>query len=66
MTDKDHDLMKENNHWHHTGNEDRRKGERRSGQDRRDMIRFEPDKDDRRKGRDRRGDKDNWGDIDPI
>lgn len=33
---------------------ERRKGERRVGHDRRDEIRFEPDKDDRRSGVDRR------------
>jgi hypothetical protein len=34
---------------------ERRKGdERRQGHDRRDMIRFEPEKDDRRSGKDRR------------
>ena len=33
---------------------ERRKGERRVGHDRREEIRFEPDKDDRRSGKDRR------------
>ncbi len=33
---------------------ERRTGERRSGADRRAMIRFEPDKEPRRSGRDRR------------
>lgn len=34
---------------------ERRKGnDRRQGHDRRDMIRFEPEKDDRRSGKDRR------------
>ena len=32
----------------------RRRGERRSGHDRREMIRFEPDKEDRRSHEDRR------------
>lgn len=63
MTDKDkeQELMKDDQHRHHTGSEERRKGPRRSGEDRRDMIRFEPDKDDRRKGEDRREDhKSGW------
>ena len=34
--------------------EERRQEHRRSGSDRRDMIRFEPDKDDRRSGDERR------------
>lgn len=33
---------------------ERRKGERRKNQDRRDMVRWEPDKEDRRSGKDRR------------
>ena len=33
---------------------ERRKGERRVSSDRREEIRFEPDKDDRRSGKDRR------------
>lgn len=33
---------------------ERRKGERRKVNDRREMIRFEPDKEPRRKGKDRR------------
>lgn len=37
--------------------EERRKEHRRSGEDRRDMIRFELDKDDRRSGSDRRKDR---------
>jgi hypothetical protein len=39
---------------------DRRKGQRRKNRDRRDEIRFEPDKDDRRSGKDRRS-TDHWG-----
>ncbi|MCX4187835.1 hypothetical protein [Methylophaga sp. OBS4] len=67
MADKDHEWVKEEAHKHRTGEEERRKGPRRSGDDRRDMIRFEPDKDDRRTKADRRGSKDNWGDNDkPI
>lgn len=37
--------------------EERRKEHRRSGGDRRDMFRFELDKDDRRSGKDRRQDR---------
>jgi hypothetical protein len=67
MADKDHEWMKEENNRHRTGEEERRKGPRRTGDDRRDMIRFEPDKADRRTRKDRRGSKDNWGDNDkPI
>lgn len=40
--------------WNH---EERREIHRRSGNDRRDMLRFELDKDDRRSGRDRRSDR---------
>jgi hypothetical protein len=36
------------------GPERRKVADRRQGHDRRDMIRFEPDKDDRRSGKDRR------------
>lgn len=46
---------------------ERRQSERRQGDDRRDMIRFEPDKTDRRSGHDRRQhDHDNWGRGKPI
>ena len=44
------------------GPERRRGEERRVGHDRRDLIRFEPDKDDRRSGKDRRK-QDGWGKI---
>jgi hypothetical protein len=44
----------------YTGPE-RRKGERRSGKDRREMLRFEPEKNPRRSGKDRRaGKQDLW------
>ena len=48
--------------------EEKRHGERRKGDDRREMIRFEPDKEDRRSGLDRRGGsvKDKWGTDKPI
>lgn len=55
-----------NNQWQprHPG---RRQGERRVGDDRRDMIRFEPDKTDRRSGQDRRQpNRDSWGRGEPI
>lgn len=58
------DKMSEEEHWKHSGAEDRRKGPRRVAIDRRDMIRFEVAKDDRRSGKDRRG-KD-WGTDQPI
>lgn len=46
---------------------DRRQQERRQGGDRREMIRFEPDKTDRRRGRDRRQQgHDGWGQGEPI
>lgn len=66
MTDSKHDLMTEEGHWHHTGKDDRRKKQRRSGKDKREMIRFELDKDDRRSGKDRRGSATSWGSDDPI
>jgi hypothetical protein len=58
------DKMSEEEHWKHSGAEDRRKEPRRVAIDRRDMIRFEIKKDDRRTGKDRRG-KD-WGTDQPI
>jgi len=42
------------------GPERRKNVERRQSQDRREMIRFEPDKEDRRSGKDRRK-QDGWG-----
>jgi len=42
------------------GPERRKNVERRQNQDRREMIRFEPDKEDRRSGKDRRK-QDGWG-----
>ena len=66
MADKEHDLMKEEGHWHHTGTEDRRKEQRRTGKDRREMIRFEIDKDDRRSGKDRRDKATDWGSDKPL
>ena len=66
MSDSKHGLMGEEGHWHHTGDEDRRKGERRTGKDQREMLRFELDKEDRRSGKDRRGSATSWGSDDPI
>ena len=68
MTDSKHDLMSDEGHWHHTGAEDRRKEERREAGDRREMIRFELDKDDRRnhKHEDRRGKATTWGSDKPV
>jgi len=45
---------------------DKRKSERRTGKDQRDMIRFELDKEDRRSGKDRRKSVNAWGSKDPI
>jgi len=39
---------------------DRRNSERRTGKDQREMIRFELDKEDRRKGNDRRKSNESW------
>ncbi|MEJ2343952.1 MAG: hypothetical protein P8076_07000 [Gammaproteobacteria bacterium] len=39
---------------------ERRRGQRRKLNDRREMVRFEPDKTPRRSGKDRRSDKDIW------
>lgn len=66
MSEKGHKDMSEEDHWHHTGAEDRRKGERRTGTDQRDMIRFEPDKKDRRSGIDRRRDGNAWSGKKPL
>lgn len=66
MSESDHKTMSQEGHWHYTGTEDRRKVERRSGHDQRDMIRFEIDKEDRRSGKDRRGTATSWGSSDPI
>lgn len=49
----------------YTGTE-RRKTERRSGKDQRDMIRFELDKDDRRSGNERRKAATSWGSSQPV
>ncbi len=49
------------------GQPERRKDVRRTGEDRREMFRFDLTKEDRRKGKERRGSaKDNWGSDDPI
>jgi len=66
MSENNHKDMSEENHWNHTGEEDRRKGERRINSDQRDMIRFEPDKADRRSGKDRRHDGNTWTGGKPI
>ena len=66
MSEHDHRTMGEEGHWHHTGADDRRKKERRTGKDQREMIRFELDKDDRRKSKDRRGTATSWGNDKPI
>jgi hypothetical protein len=53
VSEFDHNLMKEE-HWHHTGKNDRRKKARRTSNERREMIRFELDRAARRTGKDRR------------
>ena len=45
---------------HYVGPERRKNVERRQGHDRREMIRFELDKEDRRSGKDRRK-QEGWG-----
>ncbi len=53
--------------YERNGMPERRKDIRRTGDDRREMFRFDLTKDDRREGKDRRGSaKDNWGTEDPI
>ena len=56
---------KHTQHSQHTGTE-RRKSERRTGKDQRDMIRFEIDKEDRRSGNDRRKSVTSWGSSQPV
>jgi hypothetical protein len=62
--DMSEDKMSEEEQWKLSGAEDRRKEQRRKAVDRRDMIRFEVEKEDRRKGKDRRGS--HWGTNQPI
>lgn len=52
-------------HGQYTG-ADRRKSQRRTGKDQRDMIRFELDKEDRRSGNDRRKSATSWGSSQPV
>ena len=66
MSESNHEAMSEEGHWNHTGNEDRRDQERREAHDRREMIRFELDKEDRRQGKDRRGQATSWGTDRPV
>jgi hypothetical protein len=56
---------KQMKHSQYTGTE-RRKSQRRTGKDQRDMIRFELDKDDRRSGNERRKSATSWGSNQPI
>ena len=63
MTEQDNnkDSEQEWNRLRYQGLKNRRKMHRRSGRDRREMIRFEPDKKDRRSGTDRRkGNRSGW------
>lgn len=48
---QDYDLEHNRQAWN---GKERRREQRREGHDRRDMIRFEPEKDDRRTGQERR------------
>ena len=45
---------------------EKRKDQRRSGKDQRDMIRFELDKDDRRSAGERRKSVTSWGSSQPV
>jgi hypothetical protein len=45
---------------------ERRKSQRRTGKDQRDMIRFELDKEDRRSGNERRKSATSWGSSQPV
>jgi len=62
MTDENKDAEQAHQEWLQSGEGDRRKEQRRSGVDPRGMIRFEPDKSDRRSGKDRRKDRNNGWD----
>lgn len=57
--------FKQMQYGQYTGTE-KRKGQRRTGKDQRDMIRFELDKEDRRSGNDRRKSATSWGSNQPI
>lgn len=52
-------------HGHYTGT-NRRKSQRRTGKDQRDMIRFELHKEDRRSGNERRKSVTSWGSSKPV
>ena len=53
MSESDHDLIQAGR-WQHSGQDDRRKKNRRISDDRRELIRFELDRPSRRAGKDRR------------
>ncbi|NQZ54583.1 MAG: hypothetical protein HRT93_10075 [Piscirickettsiaceae bacterium] len=59
-------MTEENSNQNTTGEDNKRKGERRTGHDQREMIRFEIDKQDRRAHKDRRGSATSWGTDDPV
>ena len=61
-----HGMMAEEDISHHTGVDERRKQQRREAHDRRDMIRFELEKEERRSGKDRRSTVTNWGTDQPV
>jgi len=56
----------EDNELNHFGSDERRHDQRRLAKDRREMIRFELDKDDRRHGKDRRSNVTHWGTDQPV
>ncbi|PCH61364.1 MAG: hypothetical protein COC04_06170 [Gammaproteobacteria bacterium] len=68
--------MSDNDHLMHEGEhdfvseaaviEEKRRRQRREAHDRRDMIRFELDNDDRRSGKDRRTSVTDWGTDQPV
>ena len=59
-------MMSEEGSLHNTAADDRRRAQRREAHDRRDMIRFELEKEDRRSSKDRRSTVTNWGTDQPV
>lgn len=57
MADNDKVTNAQKSDWEMSGHAERRQDHRRAGEDRREMIRFELDKNDRRRGKERRKDK---------
>lgn len=52
--------------WNPNTSDERRKHQRRTGRDRREMLRFDLDKLDRRMSTDRRRSATSWGNAQPI